>query len=205
MTTVLFVGLATATKNSNAVTLQFNELPEQTLDGLSFGGVTFGFEIGGSASADASFGMMGPGTLTYLQDEILEGNANGVLTLDFAAPQNELSFGLGFLVFQDLMPAATVSLFDGTSNLLFQDTVDTHTLIDFSEGSFAYNSGAFSRAVISFNSAGDRFALDNLTFNSTAVQPVPEAGLSPWMVNAFFTTLLGVGTLRHKRRHLLNG
>ncbi|MHC4171059.1 MAG: hypothetical protein ACYSWQ_29315, partial [Planctomycetota bacterium] len=51
-----------------AETLEFDELPYQSVDGLSYNGVTFGFSISGNPSTDAHYNAIGPGMLTYVQD-----------------------------------------------------------------------------------------------------------------------------------------
>src|SRR5712691_5906007 len=76
------------------VVLAFDELPFQPVDGLSFMGVTFHFTVGGVSSTDANYDSGGPGTITYVQDPSLEGNAFGTLTLDFDVPTPALQFGI---------------------------------------------------------------------------------------------------------------
>ena len=90
----VLAALMSAGSTEAAVNLEFDELPYQTVDGLSYGGVTFGFSIAGSPSTDAHYNAIGPGMLTYVQDSSLEGNAQGILTLDFADPTHMLEFGL---------------------------------------------------------------------------------------------------------------
>lgn len=156
-----------------AVTLTFDELPYQSVDGLSYQGVTFGFSVAGSASTDAHYNAIGPGLLTYVQDASLEGNAQGVLTLDFASPTNMLEFGLALDTRRPLADAFTVELFDMTMTSLGIITESTDPLILWSEGQFSYTGAAISRAVISFNDQyARRFAVDNLTANTI---PAPGA------------------------------
>ncbi len=168
LATLMSAGAAEA-----AVTLTFDELPYQTVDGLSYEGITFGFSIDGNPSADAHYNAIGPGVLTYVQDSSLEGNARGVLTLDFASPTNLLEFGLALDTRRPVTDAYTVELFDKTMTSLGTITDSTDPLILWSEGMFSYTGAAISRAVISFNDQyARRFALDNLTANTI---PAPGA------------------------------
>src|SRR4030042_1041498 len=82
---ILLVLMSTGAANA-AFTLTFDELPTQSVDGLSYNGITFGFKVGGNPSTDATYNAIGPGTLTYLQDPTLEGTPAGILILDFATP-----------------------------------------------------------------------------------------------------------------------
>lgn len=156
-----------------AVTLEFDELPYQSVDGLSYNGVTFGFSVAGSPSTDAHYNAIGPGILTYVQDSTLEGNAQGILTLDFAHPTHMLEFGLALDTQRPVAGAYTVELFDHTLTSLGTLTGNTDPLILWSEGMFSYSGTAISRAVIGFNDQyARRFAVDNLTTNTI---PAPGA------------------------------
>lgn len=127
-------------------TLEFDEVPFQPIDGLtvtapSGNSVTFGFTVGGTASDDANYNSFGPGTLTYVQDPVLEGTTSGVLTAVFAVPISFISFGLAVSTF-DPGIAAIVHLFleDGTDLSTiqqFDNLVEVESLVSFSEGTFA--------------------------------------------------------------------
>ena len=150
-------------------TLTFTELPAQPVNGVSVSGVTFGFEIGGVSSADAIYGGFGPGSITFVQDPSLEGNAGGVLTLTFDRPTTVLEFGIARSCICTLTPGVSVELFKpgaagGSRGIITQTT---NPLVSFSEGLFSYSGPAIQTAVITFPSAGiaPRFALDNLTFH----------------------------------------
>lgn len=156
-----------------ASTLTFDELPYQSVDGLSYGGVTFGFTLSGSPSTDAYYGAIGPESLTYLQDRSLEGNARGILTLDFASPTNSLQFGIALNTKNSVTGAYTVELFDDSLGSLGIISGNTDPLICWSEGQFTYSGTAISRAVIDFNEQfSRRFAIDNLSTNTI---PAPGA------------------------------
>lgn len=157
---------------ADPITIRFDELPAQTpVNGVSVMGVTFGFHVNNLPSTDARYNVGGPGTSTFLQGPVLEGNAAGVLTLNFLTPTPLLQFGVARLTTAQLNPGATVQLFDVGLQSIGSFTVNTSPLILFSEGQFSYSGALISRAVITFNnpSAGTRFALDNLS-----IDPVPE-------------------------------
>jgi hypothetical protein len=150
-------------------TLTMDELPFQPVDGLSFSGVTFGFQIGGAPSTDANYNAFGPGTITFVQDPSLEGNSNGVLTLSLDQPTTVLEFGIARSCICTLSPGVSVELFtpgavDRSGGVL---TMTTSPIVSFSEAHFSYSGPAVQRAVITFPSPGlaSRFALDNLSFH----------------------------------------
>lgn len=150
-------------------TLTFDELPFQPVDGLSFSGVTFGFQIGGVPSTDANYGAFGPGSTTFVQDPSLEGNSAGVLTLTFDQPTTVLEFGLARSCICTLTPGVSVELFKpgapGRPRQVI--TLTTSPVVSFSEALFSYSGPAIQTAVITFPSSGlaIRFALDNLKFH----------------------------------------
>lgn len=169
----LFAALISGGAAEAAVTLTFDELPYQPVDGLTYGNVTFGFTISGHPSTDAHYGDIGPGALTYLQDKSLEGNARGILTLDFAAPTNLLEFGVALNTKKPVAHAYKVELFDAALTSLGTTTKNTSPLILWSEGRFEYSGTPISRAVIDFNQChARRFAIDNLATNTI---PAPGA------------------------------
>ena len=81
-------------------------------------GVTFDFKVGGVDSADANYASAGPGSITFVQDPSLEGDAAGVLTLDFAVPTSVLSFGYALLSFEPLPAGVSVTLLDSGLGLI---------------------------------------------------------------------------------------
>ena len=187
--TCILIGLMSTGIANAAVTLTFDELPTQPVNGLSYNGVTFGFTIGGSPSTDAVYNDIGPGSITYLQDASLEGNSAGTLTLDFDTATNQLAFGVALNTFSDVSPGYTVQLFNKSLVSLGTFSEDTNPLMIWSEGLFNYSGSPVSRAVISFNNQlANRFAMDNLTFN-----PVPAPG-------AVLLGSLGLGIVNWLRR-----
>lgn len=158
-----------------AVTLTFDELPTQPVDGVSYSGVTFNFKVDWVPSTDAVYNGIGPGNLTYLQDASLEGTTAGVLTLDFANPTDQLDFGIALNSYSAVPTAYVINLYDASYNLIDTFTGGTSPLVLWSEGQFTYSGTLVSRAVIGFNSqAASRFAMDNLTINAI---PAPGAVL----------------------------
>ena len=185
---ILLVLMSTGAANA-AFTLTFDELPTQPVDGLSYMGVTFGFKVGGSPSTDAFYNGIGPGTLTYLQDPTLEGTTAGILTLDFAAPTNQLQFGAALNSYYAATPGYVVSLYDPSYLLIGVYSGNTSPLVLWSENQFTYSGTPVSRAVIDFNEqAARRFAVDNLTIN-----PVPAPG-------AVLLGSIGLGLVNWLRR-----
>ena len=189
----LFLACAVSTQ---AATITFGELPSQAVNGLTFQNVSFGFTVSGLPSVDATYNSTAIGTNTTLnlQSPTLEGNANGLLTLNFAQPLSDLSFDLARLTSLTLT-GATVALFDSSLTQFATTPVSVANLVTFSEGHFAYVGGtAVKRAVLSFPSnAGPRFAIDNLGYT---IAPVPEPG------TALFGVLLmtACASVRTRRR-----
>ena len=178
---ILFVGLILAFgsgASAQVVTLTFDELPFQQVDGLSFMGVTFGF-----TGTDAAYNSSGPFAITFVQDPTLEGDAAGTLTLDFDVPTPTLQFGVARSAFDTtLTPGFTVELFDSALMSLGTTPVNTTPLISFSEGQFTYSGTPVKRAIVTFPNPGlaVRFAFDNLTFETGGPAPAPDdLDLSP--------------------------
>ena len=184
---------------AQAVTLTFDELPFQPVDNLSFQGVTFDFKVGGVDSTDARYGAGGPGAITFVQDPSLEGDAAGILTLDFAEPTSLLNFGVALNTFGSLTPGFTVELFDPALMSLGITPVNTSSLVSFTEGLFTYSGAPVTRAVIDFNeTAANRFALDNLTFGGSQSVPEPTSTLGVLALGAFGASSLLKRKLQQK-------
>lgn len=152
-------------------TLRFNELPFQPVNGLSFRGARFSFSIGGVPSLDAVYNGSGPGQGVFVQDPSLEGNALGVLEIEFPALTPTLSFGIARSVAGPLNPGLTLVLLDVNGNLIQVVNVNTAVQVGgfFSEAMFTYALATpIRRAIFLFPSANvaPRFALDNLTYRA---------------------------------------
>jgi hypothetical protein len=172
---------------AQAISITFDDLPTQPVNGLTVQDVTFGFKINGVDSTDALYNSIGPGIVTYVQDPSLGGSSKGVLSLDFAKPVSDLSFGVVLSTFSNVTPGFNVQLFN--SNLASIETIPVDTKLLFNRLSGAYPEGQFSysnpnfgvkRALVSFADFVDpfgspRFALDNL--RATEIPKVPLRGL----------------------------
>ncbi|NMG22918.1 hypothetical protein [Brasilonema bromeliae] len=178
----VYVAVGTINK-AGAVTLNFDELGSPTpVDGLTVKGVTFDFKINGVDSSEAIYNQSFPpnfpsNLFVNLQAPLLEGNAKGILTLDFTAPISALQFAVGVETSGTLTSGLTVELFDTGLKSLGITPVDTSSLAFLSEGLFKYNGVPITRAVLDFDetklgfdpSVAPRFSLDNLTYTA-----VPE-------------------------------
>lgn len=186
-------------------TLTFDEVPTQSVNGLSVKGVRFEFRVGGLLSPDARYNAEGPGALTFLSDPVLEGDAAGILTLNFAAPTPLLNFGLALTSTGSLAPAATIQLFDLSLSSVGVFSLNTEPLAGVSEAQFRYTGAPILRAVIDFNENAlpdpaldptappRRFALDNL-----AHQPIPEPGTLV-LLGTGIAALAGAARRRRRR------
>jgi hypothetical protein len=174
-------------QQAHAVLLTFDEMEDTPVVGLTAQGVIFGFKVNGLDSTDAAYGSGGPGDAVYVQDPSLEGDAMGVLTLDFEVAVDQIQFGMALSADDGLDHYFTVELFDGSLASMGVTSVATSFIQDFHEALFTYGGPAVKRAVIDFDETPPmRFAMDNLSFN-----PVPE----PTTI-----CLLGLGGLMFGRK-----
>jgi hypothetical protein len=195
--------------SADPITLTFDELPFQSIDGVTINGVTFGFTVGGFPSADAFYNSTaGPDqtgdNTQFLDLNTAEGSAFGKLTMDFLFPVTSLSFGAALDTDSALYPGFSVQLLSPSLIPFAWFWVNTtpQPSYVFSEAQFVYYGAEVGRAVLNFDAtngacavegsstrcAGGRFALDNLTYN-----PVPE----PASLSLFG---LGAVALRFARR-----
>jgi hypothetical protein len=182
---VLLTLLVAPPVGATLLTHTFDERPPAVADGLAVanGMLTFHFSVGGSPSADATYGGFGPGSLVFVSDPSLVGSALGVLTLDFAFPTAVFGFGVAVNL-SDLLPdAVSVELFDAGLGSLGTTTLDLDVLLPggFAEGRFDHEGTPIARARIAFDGAlfieGDRFAVDNMTFQVPLPGGLALAGL----------------------------
>jgi len=171
VSTVLFVAISTPASATvglatRLTTLTMDELPPTPADGLTIGGVTFGYQVGGVNSADATFGGGGPGSITFVQDPSLEGGTAGVLTVRFAKPTTVVRFGVALSTFGDLTPGVIIKLFNPGGQLRQTISLSTHSGVSFTEALFNYSGAAVGKIELTFSSAASRFAFDNLTYRS---------------------------------------
>jgi hypothetical protein len=154
--------------------IRFNELPPQPVNALTFNGVTFFFNVGGVPSTDATFRGFGPGSILFVQDPSLEGNAFGTLWILFDSPTGTpyVVFGLARSIFSSrLLRGALVDLFDTNFSFIKRTALPTYPYVTFSENLF--NSPATTtrpirlvRIVFPNATLATRFALDNLTYTA---------------------------------------
>ncbi len=169
---VIGATLLFATGSARALTtMTMDDLPTQPVDGLSHLGVTFSYTESGSPSTDAVYNSpTGPVTTTHTTDPSLHGDTVGVLQIDFDNPTSVLEMGFAVSVTTSEIEAVAVELFDPALNSLGT------TYINVDPGSFAFASGLFEntsgacvrRAIVTFDSFGDAFVMDNLTYEEAA-------------------------------------
>ena len=126
-------------------TLRFDELPFQPVNGLQFRGAQFTFTINGQPSTDAFYNAAGPGIQTFVQDPSLEGNALGVLELDFPALTPSLIFGVARDTSTPLVPGMFVVFVDPAGNSIgpFSLNLRRHSLADFQRTSSTLSAARF--------------------------------------------------------------
>ena len=158
----LAITISTSAAHGGAQVITFDELPKGTIvDGMVIGNVTFGF-----SSADATITLIGPGDTFFIDPPNIEGDAFGTLTLEFAIPVLELSYGFALSSFVPSAIGSTMEVFDpdGFSLGIFSEPAADFGF-GFVEGlNSAGGVGAIGSAVITFGPTNaPRFALDNLT------------------------------------------
>jgi hypothetical protein len=190
LTTAILLGSLYAV-SAGATTIDFGSLPQESVNGVTVDGVTFGYTEFGSVSPEALFDVdLGPGVTQNVQTPALVGFTDGVLTLSFAQAIQQLSFGVAETTNLSLTPGFSVSLFDG-STLLGSTGVETDPLVLFSEGEFSYVGQPVTSIAISFDSVdANEFALGSVNFT------VPEPASS----TVFAAGLMLLGAMVVRRR-----
>lgn len=182
------IAIGSAGFPAGATVLDFASLVDGTeVNGLTLGGVQFGYTIGGSPRTGAVRIDQGPGTTNHITvPNILSvGDNTGVLSVNLPSSVN--LFGYGFALFseEDVTDATRISAFNGTTlvgSLSFSGRPDP-----FFTGGFAgiQSTTAFNRLELTFNSSvAPAFALDNLTVASTVPEP-----------SSLFLAVLGLGAV----------
>jgi hypothetical protein len=184
MKNIFFIAAAfAAAAPACAVTLTFDELATQPVQGLSTNGVSFGFTVGTQTSQDAVYNRPGPAGSAFLSGAVLEGDARGVLTLSFPSPTPVLNFGVALTAPSSLTPGLTVQLLGPNAQAVGTQALNTTGAGTLSQGSFNFSGALLSSAVIDFNdgllTSPFRFAIDNLTVQPGASLPGTGSGTGP--------------------------
>lgn len=193
-----------ASAQASPLTLTFDEIATPVPGGIESNGVTFSLEVGMAPSNDLTYGHSGLGDLTFVQGKVLEGDAAGVLTIDFSQPTDIVEFGLAInTITTPDFHAADVELFDTSLQSLGVTPLLTSSLLTFSEGSFAYSGPDVMRVVIDFDDAipalPPRFAIDNLTFEPGVAAPEPVPLLQAPLL--LLVAALSLGSSLRRREH----
>jgi len=161
-------------------TVTFDEVPMQPVDGLTVAEVTYGFTVNGAASTDANYASFGPNLVNFLQDPVLEGTASGILSLDFSTPVDSIQFGLARSIQAPVTNGVEVRLFDTAGNPAGTFPLDLITPVSFAEVQFSYTGLPVQRMEIDLTvssavQGGNRFAIDNLIYNTAMAVATPSA------------------------------
>jgi hypothetical protein len=162
--------------------IHFNELPDQVLNGVTVNGVTFHFSIANVPSTDARFGTnVGPGNVVEIHPPNLEGNSNGLLTIDFAAPVSHVDFGLAINDSVTHTPAGVAEAFAAGNISLGSFNVNTAPpgAGQFSQGHFSYTGAPLVQLKLDLLINNTRFAIDELAFDLAANGGGPTVPLPP--------------------------
>ncbi len=171
-----FTAIALTSTIAKASTITMDELPSQSLNGVSLNGVTFS-----TTDTDAIFGGLTFGNGAFVESSASYGRNAYDLTLDFSVATSFLNFG--FALSETGSPGndgVTVELFDSVSNSLGIFTALTSGLTptySYEEGLFSANVGGIAKAVISFgylNGTSKSWGLDNIEYGVSVV-PLPSA------------------------------
>jgi hypothetical protein len=179
---------------AGATTVDFTSVPQQSANGVTLDGVTFGYTEFGSPSPTAQIDEdVGPGATQLVPEFALVGNTDGVLTLVFAQTVSKVSFAVAETTNLPLTPGFSVSVFDTANNLLQSTDIDTNPLVLFSEGAFTYDGPPASSISIAFDSVdANQFAFGGLTYAA------PE----PSSIAVLGAGLLGLGAIFVRRRQV---
>jgi hypothetical protein len=173
-------------------------------DGMTALGVTFHFSEGGSPSGFATYGSAVGMPVLPLTDPVLDGPTTGVLTLEFLSPVTALSFDF-LLGMVDAELAEGVSVVLSGPDYIGSAPFTAPTGIPIGEpvpmlgiGSFSFVGSPFLSAAITFSSAAQMFAIDNLVYNQIDLQALPIHAPEPGTLALTGTAIL-LAALRVKR------
>jgi hypothetical protein len=157
--------------------ISFGELPMQNANGVSIDGVTFGYS--GPDGAEAIYGYSLGIPTENLSDPVLYGATSGTLTLDFAGPTTIVSFDIVLGTTNSVEDGYNVDLSDGGTDV-FSQSYDIDPQLILAEDVFNYSGAPIDLLTLTFPNTVDSddnqvasFAIDNLTFDSSAT---PEPG-----------------------------
>ncbi|MBT5269953.1 MAG: hypothetical protein HOL70_10970, partial [Candidatus Marinimicrobia bacterium] len=127
-------------------------------------GVDIDFQISGTDNADATFKSTGP-NLVRVQNESIEGDSSGILTLLFNTPTPLVNFGSALNTGTAETSGFTVRLFDVSGTLFRTFNIDTSISSGWSEGLFNYVGSLVKKVEVDYKeSAASRFVFDNLFY-----------------------------------------
>jgi hypothetical protein len=192
---ILLGSVYTTTAEANQI-IDFSTLPQESVDGVTADGVTFGYTEFGSSSPEAFFDQsVGAGNTVLVQPVALVGFADGVLTMNFASPVSEIAFPVALTTNASLTPGFSVTVFDASGDVLETENIDTTALANFSEGAFSYDGSDASSVAITFDSVGGVFQGDANQFALGSVQ-IPEPG----SLGILTMGLMAMGAMVMRRR-----
>jgi len=154
----------------------FNEptvfgIPVNNVDTATEIGVDIDFQISGTDNPDATFKGTGP-NLVSVQNQSIEGNSGGILTLLFNTPTPLVSFGSALFNGGNLASGFTVKMYDESGSLL--STANNNKVVGttgngtWSEGMFTHAGSLVKKVEVDYNDNGGtapRFVFDNLFYS----------------------------------------
>jgi hypothetical protein len=188
---ILLGSIATTAARADEI-IDFGTLPNESVDGVTADGVTFGYTEFGSPSLNAFFDTpVGAGNTVLVGPNALVGFTDGVLTMNFATPVSEIDFPVALTANESLTPGFSVTVFDASGNVLDNANIDTNVLANFTEGAFSYDGAAASSVAITF----DEFDANNFALGSVTL-PEPDG------IAIFALGLLGLTAVTFRRRQV---
>ncbi len=156
------------TRDGSNEILVFDEIPRQSIDGVSVGGVNFNFEINGVSSNGANYNSGGPGASAYWSCPCIEGPSEGTLIISFDSPTKLVEFGMARSTFSVLTPGFTVLLKDDSGATIDEIDVNNSPVepSPFTGALFSYlSTGESIKSLeVTFSTPSTRFAFDNLVY-----------------------------------------